>query len=297
VLRNNPVAITLARWARAFSAPAGVRELTGFAQPHWQALHPEPAGVPIYHSALHSLNVSMVMERLSCEYFPGHEDYLGKVAGLHDIDPGRDPGTPSRVPATLDWMRTNAADLKRRLLWSDQQFEAAKVIIMRTEYPLDSLSRKGSYLGTYKDRSPREIYRMMLAALPANQRAFALSAGAILSEYADKASWYLEEPRTARAAVQGLANEINAAGGHADLKSLNTHLFLSQLGGKDSFAFDDQLAGELELKGLRLPLMHEVLTRLSVKQRLNFKENIAQFLDLQEQWDSVGWEGGAKWDS
>lgn len=295
--RISPVATVLARWARAFSAPAGVRELTGFAQGDWGALHPEPAGSLIYHSARHSLNVCMVMKRLAAEYFPGHEDFLTRVAALHDVDPQRRPGTPSRVPATLEWLRMNRADLKKRFLWTDQNLDTAAVIIMRTEYPLDCFLHPTSYKEAYKDRSPRQVYRMMLTELPADQRALALRAGAILSEYADKASWYLEGPKTALEAVQGLVNEINAMGGHAELKSLKTHRFLSQIGQKDSFALDDELAGELELTGLSLPLIDEVLACLPVRQSVNFRENIDQFRDFQTQWDSAARKGGAKWDS
>jgi hypothetical protein len=265
----------------------GSQELTGFSEKLWEALHPRPERGLIYHSARHSLNVSMVMARLAAEYFPGQEGFLGKVAGLHDIDPHREPGTPARVPATLEWMRRNRADLKRRFLWSDRQFDTGQAIIMRTEFPLDSAPRPKSYKDVYKGCSPCRIYRRMLSDLPPDRRAFALCAGAMLSEYADKASWYLEDPRTAQAAVQGLANEFTALGRPADMRSLDPYRFLSRIGNRDSFSFDDQLAGELELKGLRLPLIDDVLARLCARQRDNFRENIARFGQLQGGWRSV----------
>lgn len=247
--------------------------LTGFAPRLWEALHPRPERGPIYHSARHSLNALRVMERLAAGYFPGQEGFLGKVAGLHDIDPYREPGTPARVPATLEWMRGNRADLKRRFQWSDRQFDTGQAIIMRTEFPLDS--------------APCQDYRRMLCGLPPDQRAFALCAGAILSEYADKASWYLEDPRTAQAAVQGLVNEFENLGRHADMRSLDPCRFLSGIGSRDSFSFDDRLAGELGLEGLRLPLIDEVLSRLSPRESGNFKANIVRFRELREEWESV----------
>ncbi|MFI5361818.1 MAG: hypothetical protein ACHQ49_07595 [Elusimicrobiota bacterium] len=254
-----------------------LRDRIGFDRRHWEELHPRPDCGPIYHCAQHSLNAASVMEQLAAVYFPGAESFLGRTAALHDVDPHRKPGTPARVPATLDWMRANRRGLKSRLRWGDLDFDVALAVIMRTEYPLDALTRTGSYRSVYARASPYELYKKMLLDLPPHRRAFALRAGAILSEYADKASWYMEEHGKALRTVQGLANEINAAGGGASVDSLGTHRFLTDIGSKDSFAVDDQLARELGLTGLRLPLIAEALSHLRVEQRENFRENILRF--------------------
>ncbi|MBI3299869.1 MAG: hypothetical protein HYZ75_17020 [Elusimicrobia bacterium] len=176
------------------------------------------------------------MERLAAAYFPGYEDYLAGVAALHDVEVGPPPGTPAGVSATLAWMDANGSELKARLRWSQQQFETAKAVIMRTESPLT------------KDR--RQSYRRALAALPPDWRALALRVGAILSEYADKASRYLEDPEARR--------------------------FLRTVGRRESFVFDHRLAVELGLGAPRIPLIDEVLTRLSACQREDFKTSLAR---------------------
>lgn len=277
----------LARWARSLGAPTGAFRRTGFTPARWEALHPTPAGRSVYHDARHSENTRLTMERLAAAWFPGHETYLGEVAGLHDIDPDRTPGTPSRVPATLAWVDANAADLMARYGWAGRHLAMAKVLIMRTEHPLGSEPRAGSFNDVYRVKSPRQVYKEMLSALPEPRRAFALRAGAMMSEYADKASWYLEAPEVALAATRGLANELDASGSAAG--AVDTGLFLRGLGRHENFALDDALALELGIVAVRLPLLEAVLERLPAAQRRNFRENVARFARAHGQPDAAGY--------
>lgn len=285
MLGIRPVAV-LARRARSLGAPAGAFRRTGFTPARWEALHPKPPGVAVYHDARHSENTRRVMEQLARTWFPGQETFLGEVAGLHDIDPDRTPGTPARVQATLAWLDANAADVKARYGWAERHLAMAKVLIMRTEFPLGCQPRALSFNDVYRFKSPRQVYKEMLAALPGPRMAFALQAGAMLSEYADKASWYLEAPEAAFAATRGLANELDASGG--DAKAFDTGLFLRGLGRRESFALDDALAVELGLVGLRLPLLDAVLGSLDAVQRRNFHDNVARFARPDGQPDAAG---------
>lgn len=277
--------VTTSKAARAMTAlaayladPKPPAEDIGFTAEEWNNLHPKPEGADIYHSAEHSLEVGRVMERLAKDRFPGREKFLGDVARLHDVDPTRAPGTPARVPATLEWMDANNAALKARFGWTDVQFQTAKTIIMRTEFPFDAKPRAQHYNGS----SPAETYKKMVGGLPSEQRAFTMSAGAMLSEYADKSSYYMNDFKSAQAAVRGLANEMSNVGIKLGADGLKTHDFLKTIGRPESFAIDGQIARELKVEGVRVPLREEAFKSLSPEQGKNFKNNQSEFGKLQD---------------
>ena len=281
MVTTSQVARAMTSLTQRLAGPKQPAEDISFTAEEWKNLHPELEGADIYHSAEHSLEVGRMMEQLAKDRFPGREKFLGDVARLHDVDPTRKPGTPARVPATLEWMDANNVGLKARLGWTDEQFQTAKTIIMRTEFPFDAKPRPSGY----KETSPVETYKKMISDLPPEQRAFAMRAGAMLSEYADKSSFYMEDSKSAQAAVRGLANEMNNVGiklGANDLQT-RTHDFLKTIGRPESFAIDEQIARELKIEGVRVPLREEMFKSLSPEQVKNFKNNQVEFGKLQKQ--------------
>lgn len=249
-----------------------------FKNKEFQSLHPQAKEGFLYHDACHSENTASVMYQLASVYDPKNAEFLSQVALIHDIDPFREVGISPRVPATLEWMENNKAEIINRFKWSERQFNVAKAIIMRTEFPFDENTRSTSYNDFYKQKSPVERYKEMLKNLNKTEKEFVMQRGALLSEYADKASWYMKPFPVARLAVRGLVNEAQAEKKNVDLITLKTSDFLKKIGTSESFAFDYQIA-RLAIPGFHLPLINEVMEKLSWDKKENFIDNINKFND------------------
>ena len=236
----------------------------------------------VYHSVEHSLRVQRMVHDLARRLGAGqYTKFLAEVGLLHDWDPSRAPGMPARVRATLDAIDADLAGreplipgnggsiLRARLGWTPRHGEMAKALIQRTEFPFDD-TRADGY-------SPQQAYRRFLGGLcPADQE-FVLRWGPILSEYADKASYYCNAPfRSAVGAVRGLANEIGAAtGNQLDASAMGpmTAGFLKNIGGPEAFQVDYKIARELGL-AIAIPVRREALTR---RQRMMLRSQRSGF--------------------
>jgi len=115
--------------------------------------------------------------------------------------------------------------------------------------------------------------------------------GAMLSEWADKGSWYIKSTKTAETAVQGLDHELKNAGiprPEGDMKT-TTYGFLSDLGERKQFSVDVKIARDLKiLRGIRgrfaplrtlgIPVDHKGTQRiLRTNEYQNLRQNIQYF--------------------
>ncbi|TBR22715.1 hypothetical protein EPO15_07480 [bacterium] len=210
------------------------------------------------------------------------------------MDPSRAPGSPARVPATLEALRKDFAGetsltgekgrslLRERFGWGERELALAEAMIQRTEFPFGD-SHPNPY---YKEASPLARYEAQLKALPEADRAFALREGALLSEYADKSSWYATESFPgAMKVVEGLANEINtASGGKAQMSAakLDTAGFLSVLGEPKSFELDRAVAAKVGLEAPVLPGRAEAWRLMGGDYGARFEANIKGFAAYKE---------------
>lgn len=247
-----------------------------FTMEEFLALHPGNQQ-SVYHSAQHSENVARVTGELAGKFDPANKEFLQQVALIHDIDPARPPGTPARVPATLEWIERSRQDLMKRFNWSENDVSRAKALIIRTEFPFDDELKTNSYNGAYAERSPLQTYRDAIANLPEADRAAVIRGGAILSEYADKGSFYLQSFDTAKKAVEGLVNELGNVGVKTTREGLHTARFLDEIGTPESFELDRRVAAEFHLEDLNLPLRDDVFRKLKPAEVKNFTRNLEKF--------------------
>ena len=264
----------------------------------WQAfikIHPQPIRTFIYHDGLHTLYTANLAFTLAKRRGLSHQDalFIQDVAFLHDIDPYRLSGFPTRVPKTLEVLKadfnreksilgeTNTSFLRDQLQWTEHQYHMAVALIQRTEYPFIDDHPSPIYRAT----SPVAMYEQYISQLPVRDRAFVLREGALLSEYADKGSWYGRLPFSQVVdVVKGLALEMTNAGGtKVDTKKLvkESYQFLSAIGRNDAFGYDYQLAQSFGIS-LQIPLIEEVFGRLLPEYGAIFEENLKSFLSLQQ---------------
>ena len=257
----------------------------------FRAAHPAPANTPIYHNAAHSKTVQRMafQSALARGLSSKQAKFISEVALLHDWDPSRKAGTPARVLETLDALSKDFAGkkallkghggksvLKERFGWNRKQLKMAIAMIQRTEFPF----AKTHPSPAYKNNSPYDRYAAMLKGMDKKSQAFVLREGAVLSEYADKASFYFVGSfKKAVKAVDGLVNEINTGAGKKvmDVKTLHTEKFLRTIGKKQSFALDFALAKSLGVKGLQIPLRDAYFATLPVKYGRAFTANLSGF--------------------
>ncbi len=275
------------------------------------ALHVEPAdGTPVYHDRAHTGNVAQMTHELAIArgLSPEQAQFLSQVALIHDIDPGRAAGRPPRVPATLEWMRSETGQqmLRERFGWGDREISMAEALIQRTEFPFDGAAageqslfgprpqpqvhdgdtavigdvaaeRVHAYYdrteGSSVDPSPLGRYRTMLEGMSAEDRAFVLSEGAMLSEYSDKSSWYFRSPAEALRSVQGLGTEAGF-----DMLP-GTHGFLGNIGAEGSFTHDMALAARFGIE-MSAPTLETVLPHMSAEQRANWQATRRMFEEI-----------------
>ncbi|MBI3299339.1 MAG: HEAT repeat domain-containing protein [Elusimicrobia bacterium] len=267
------LSIMTGRRGRSDEATAGraPRETTPpleryFTREAFAKLHPEGDGA-VYHDAAHSENVARLAyeSAVARGASPADALFIYQVGLLHDLDPGRAPGSPARVPATLEALRadftgTMSLDgaagesvLVKRFGWGRSDLARAEAMIQRTEFPFGDAHQNPHY----KDASPLARYEAMLAAMSPADRAFVLREGPMLSEYGDKASWYaLVDFPTAMRSVEGLANEINTvSGGKANMSAgkLDTADFMGIIGEAKAFELDLALARKFGMDAPDLP--------------------------------------------
>ncbi|TPW18972.1 MAG: hypothetical protein FD126_3152, partial [Elusimicrobia bacterium] len=265
-----------------------------FSMEEFRRIHPKEGDV--YHDWQHSLKVGDMAFDFAVARKLSEPDarFLREVALLHDIDPARAPGAPARVPATLEALRRDFAGevsltgekgrslLRERFGWDARRLAMAEAMIQRTEFPFAD-SHPNPF---YKEASPLARYEALLRALPEADRAFTLREGALLSEYADKASWYATEGFTgAMKVVEGLAHEINtASGGKAQMSAakLDTAAFLKVLGEPKGFELDAALAARLGLGTPEFPGRAEAWRLLGGDIGPRFEANIRGFEAYKE---------------
>ena len=170
---------------------------------------------------------------------------------------------PARVPATIEALRADFAGtksltgepgrsvLRERFGWNESQLKMAEAIIQRTEFPFGDKHPSPAYA----KMSPLAHYEEMLGGLSPADRAFVLREAPLLSEYADKSSWYATADFAgAFKVVEGLASEINRATGKdvVSVNTLGTSGFLKVIGEPGSFTHDMALAEKYGVK-LALP--------------------------------------------
>ena len=251
--------------------------------------HPQPEGRVIYHGPEHTANVATMAKFLAQArgLSPADSEFVGQVGLLHDWDPLRTPGNPARVPATLKALDDDFSGaqplvkgaqgsvLKSRFGWNAEQLAEAKAMIQRTEFPFDQPHP------AYGGQSPSDVYANMVAKLPADRRAFVMREGAMLSEYADKGSFYYMNDFTgASRAVDGLANEISQVSGKPMTASaLDTGSFMRSIGQDSSFATDRAIAAKLGVD-VAFPGKSEVFSQLPPQYQFNFESNMARFDEL-----------------
>lgn len=229
----------------------------------------------LYHDVEHSQRVTELAFALAKRRGLSDADalFVAQVAMLHDWDPSRTVGTPPQVAETLkllegDWNGVRSlvgggtvSILKTRFGWSELQYRQALAMIQRTDFP-------------YEGRAVEAFARRLSEIKGDRQRAFALVEGAILSEYADKASWYVGSYRKAKRAVCGLANEINALSREpkslgACIVDLAPQRFMREIGQAANFAGDHRLAAELRLTALVAQMLaRQGLSSLADRQRI-----------------------------
>ena len=251
--------------------------------------HPQPPGRAIYHGPEHTANVATMAKFLAQArgLSPADSEFVGQVGLLHDWDPLRTPGNPARVPATLKALDddfsgaqplvkgANGSVLKSRFGWNAEQLAEAKAMIQRTEFPFDQPHP------AYGGRAPSDVYEGMIAKLPADRRPFVMREGALLSEYADKGSfYYMNDFPGASRAVDGLANEISQVSGKPMTASaLDTGAFMRSIGQDSAFATDRAIAAKLGVD-VTFPGKNEVFSQLPPQYQFNFESNMARFDEL-----------------
>ncbi|UPT73565.1 MAG: hypothetical protein M0D55_17145 [Elusimicrobiota bacterium] len=290
--RAEPV-IARGRAERVGAAPDPVRYEKYFSAAEIRAAHPEPASGGVYHDWQHTVKVADMAGEFAKARGLGAADakFVSEVALLHDFDPSRAGGMPARVPATIEALRADFAGtrslngetgrsvLKERFGWSESQLKMAEAMIQRTEFPFAEKHPSPAYA----EKSPLARYTEMLEGLSPGDRRFVLREAALLSEYADKSSWYATEGfRGAHKVVEGLVNEINTAtGGKAQMnvQKLGTADFLGVIGEPASFSHDMALARRFGVK-LKLPGRAEAFAKLPEVYGRTFESNLRGFREL-----------------
>ena len=253
--------------------------------------HPQPEGRAIYHGPEHTANVASMAKFLASArgLSPADSEFVGQVGLLHDWDPLRTPGNPARVPATLKALDddfngvqplvkgANGSVLKSRFGWDAAKLAEAKAMIQRTEFPFDQPNNSPAYGG----QAPSDVYANMIAKLPASRRPFVMREGALLSEYADKGSfYYMNDFGGASRAVDGLANEISQVSGKPMTASaLDTGAFMRSIGQDSSFATDRAIASKLGVD-VTFPGKDQVFPLLPSDYQFNFDSNMARFDEM-----------------
>ncbi len=308
-------------------AIAGSRPEVAFAQLHPAEVPGRPGyvmrngeEVAAYHVIQHTENVAraaydLTLARARAGDFTaqdrtlfgspeGKAQFMSQVGILHDADPRRDAGAPARVPATLEWMRSQEGRtfMRERFGWDEStpqgrlRIAMAGAIIQRTEFPFDSKTRpvrtwpndpeaaRTAIGGHYGTESPTARYTNMvreISGLSPDARDFVLREAAFFSEYADKSSWYFERPDVALLTVTGLTNEVRAVlppGVNApDFLPTTRGQFLDSIGRPASFGEDARIARELGAPEPRIPGRDEMIGMLGAGQRRNWASTNEMF--------------------
>ncbi|MCA9603534.1 MAG: hypothetical protein KC417_15990 [Myxococcales bacterium] len=175
-----------------------------------------------YHDAVHSAEVSSLAYDLARRRGLANADaqFLSEVGIVHDFDPARAAGSSPRVAATLGQM----GDIAAHMGWDTRHRAMAEALIQRTMYPFAG--------------AEVEKYESLVRALPAEDAAFVLREGPVLSEYADKGGNYmLRRFRTTFDKVRGLVREIDPTG-KLTPRDLDTGAFLRAIGRPPAFLED-----------------------------------------------------------
>ena len=237
----------------------------------------------LYHDCQHAVDVAELTHELAIGLKKGSEraHFLRQVAFLHDADPRVCQetglilrGTPARVQVTLEWMEQERDRLIRQFDWYDRQFDEAKALIARTDYPFD---REGRQHGTRFDGlSPVELHRQLLTELPRTRQAQVLEEGLLL-RFADQISAYVEDFGRAAQSIHNLYSEFQQRGDSVNFKQLwqRTPEYLESIG-KD-LEPDRDLRANLGLSEARLFNRSELIRALPWQKRYNFKWNQRRF--------------------
>jgi hypothetical protein len=263
----------------------------------------------VYHNIQHSENVGqtghdLAMKRPFTEndakVFGSKQEkaeFIGQVGLIHDADRTRDRGTQARASATLEWMDSKEGQtvMREQFKWNDSKIEMAKAMIQRTEFPFDnaktgevmpSMNRKRDPIPTYGEdakigtpdniktrydkMSPQDHYEAYLSKMKPEERQFVMQEAPVLSEYADKSSWYFENRKAAFDSVTGLGTEIGMN------MFAGTSGFLGSIGKESSFKTDIEIAKKFGLE-MKYPGIDEVVGLMGSEAQKNWKNNKEMF--------------------
>lgn len=294
--------------------------------------------IPVYHSQQHTENVArtaydLTLARARNGDFTAQDKtvfgtadekakFMGQVGILHDADPTRTPGSPARVAATLEWMRSTEGRtfMRERFGWDEKtadgalKIKMAEAIIQRTEFPFDAKTKKvptwpgdsteaAATIGKhYETKSPVDHYTDLLKELDnlsPDARDIVLREAPFFSEYADKSSWYFERPDVALLTVSGLTNEAKAVVPPGvqppDFLPLTRAGFLDTLGKPDAFAHDTAIAKANGWDEPKIPAREDIINMLPEAQRRNW-EKVNEMFGLVEIYNNK-WDAAAPTDA
>lgn len=291
--------------------PVETKGLDGFGE----VTMPDGSRRKVYHNQQHTENVAQMAYDLAmkrpftesdAKLFGSKEEkaeYLAQVGVIHDADPTRQPGKPARVSATIEWMDSAAGQkmMKEKFGWDDNKINMAKAIIQRTEFPFDNaVTGQPTALGfprgkiptydadkgigstdniatRYDKKSPQAHYEEYLSNMKPDERAFVLQEAPVLSEYADKSSWYFGKTKDAYNSVVGLGTETGF-----DMFA-GTSGFLNAIGKrntadatKDSFGRDLEIAKKFAID-VSYPYLEDVVKLLGADAAANWKNSREMF--------------------
>lgn len=244
-----------------------------------------------YHNAEHPVAVAEAVGGLAqgYGYSPERVRFLQQVALLHDADeriaPDGEarPGTPARAQVTLEWMDRNQQALSDRMGWSGVDFQEAKALIARTDFPFDEKPRQ--YGTRYDGKSPVQVYTELLAELPAERRQAAMKDGIVLS-FADQTGFYAGTFEQGAEAVRGLAEELRPILNTGFAAMIQTTPGFLQSAG-NSVELDWQIAGQVGVQSPELPGRQELLATYPPTMRANLNGNLSRFTKLGQALKAV----------
>jgi hypothetical protein len=225
-----------------------------------------------YHSPAHPVNVAAVAGPLAKNLGASEadQDLIVKAAIIHDAD-ARPEGTPARVPVTLQWMDDNRADVQGRFGWNDSQFNEAKAIIARTDFPFSDATSKQSYHTSYDGKSPLQVYREQLDNVAPERRADVMRLG-LAGRFADQIGNYTGTPEQGVITVHDLERELKLP---ANALLSGSAAFQAQVG-KD-VSLDQALAESAGVPTQALPDRETLMAALPSSLREALAANIAGF--------------------
>jgi serine phosphatase RsbU (regulator of sigma subunit) len=275
-------------------------------------LHPGEQGA-VYHHQAHSEIVSDMAFRSAVDrgLSPEQANFIAQVGQLHDIDPTRKPGTPARVPATVEALIADfkgerplipgyegKSVIRERFGWDYGQLMMGLAMIRRTEFPFtdphgNPVYKKEVHLQGTEPVTLTQVKRYeylleQISRMDAGSVSFVdkptefvVREAALLSEYADKGNYAAVDFDSAMSSVAGLVNEINAAVGKpiVDAHALGTPTFLASIGTDKAFAIDREIAAR-HGTDIKTPGREELYSKMPSLYQRQYDAQVAGFKEF-----------------